>query len=407
MIEEKSPKKKMVGYLVYTFAAGLAIAVGYLLFSPSESPEADAESQLNSSLPDGESDGLPEDKVSAYEDLARYNEAQIRGLGADELNVDLTTLADSVQGTQGHSAARGRGVSSDSGVADAVASARSAAKTLQAGRDRSDKPAARATPAGHPPTPEQLERKAEAARRQQALDELRARNEQAQQAALQMIQGQREEPVVAGRPADNSEAAEKEAVSVIPDNQGDIATTLGGGRRRSGGFYGISSAPAQRNSVKACIYGEQTVSEGQHLRIRLLEPVMVSGVVVPAGSILVGTCKIGSDRLLTSVTSIEHDGVIMRVSLEVYDNDGQQGLYVPNSMELEAGREIGADIASSVGSTAAAQTSMFSQQSAAEQIKADVGRGVVQGTFRFIGKKLQVVKVQVQDRHKVFLVPQR
>lgn len=196
-------------------------------------------------------------------------------------------------------------------------------------------------------------------------------------------------------------------VSAIPDNHGDVATTLGHSRDRSGGFYGISHVDVPRNSIKACAYGKQEVGDGQSLRIRLIEPMMVSGQLVPAGSILSGVCRITTDRLQVSILSIEHSGVITRVALEVYDNDGLQGLYVPGSLELEAGREIGADVASSVGSTAASQTSMFSQQSAAEQIKADVGRGVVQGTFKFIGKKLQVIKVTVQDKHMLFLMTQK
>jgi conjugative transposon TraM protein len=196
-------------------------------------------------------------------------------------------------------------------------------------------------------------------------------------------------------------------VSAIPDNQGDVATTLGSQVRRSGGFYGMSNVPVHRNSIKACAYGEQLVGDGQSLRIRLLEPMMVSGQIIPVGSVLVGACRISVDRLLVSINSVEYGGVITRVALEVYDNDGQQGLYVPGSLELEAGREIGADIVSSVGSTATSQTSMFSQQSASEQIKADVGRGVVQGTFKFLGKKLQEIKVTVQDRHKVFLISQK
>ncbi|MDR1225755.1 MAG: conjugative transposon protein TraM [Prevotellaceae bacterium] len=212
---------------------------------------------------------------------------------------------------------------------------------------------------------------------------------------------------VNGEDSEASKPIATDAVHPIPDNQGDIATTLGSRVRRTGGFYGMSNTPVQRNGIQACVYGQQVIGDGQHLRIRLLEPMMVSGQVVSAGSVLVGMCKIGADRLRVSIASIEYGGIITRVALEVYDSDGQQGLYVPGSMEMEAGREIGADIANSVGSTAASQMSMFTQQSASEQIKADIGRGVVQGTFKFLGRKLQEVKVTVQDKHKIFLVSQK
>jgi conjugative transposon TraM protein len=198
-----------------------------------------------------------------------------------------------------------------------------------------------------------------------------------------------------------------DAAQVLPvSNIDGIATSLGNRSSRNMGFYGMSGEAAQRNTIKACAYGEQTISDGQNLRFRLLEPMQVAGQLLPVGAILIGAGKIGIDRLYVSILSVEHQGIITKVALDVYDSDGQQGLFVPGSLELEAGKEIGADIATSVGSSASSSTSMFSQQSAAEQIKADVGRGTVQGVFRYVGKRLQQIKVTVQDKHKVFLVPQ-
>jgi conjugative transposon TraM protein len=410
LLKDAGKKKKVVSYLIYTAAAAAFIAAAYLILSPSaDGDSAGSRSALNSSLPDGEPYLLPDNKASAYEDLAQSSDARMRGLGVDELNVDLAHLNDSVSAEEGQDSFREQEKSSDGEAADAVAGARQAAKMLQQGG--SSGRAKTATKADKV-SEEQRQRDPEAERRREEREELRKKNEQAQELLMQMLQSQQQgqkAALVAGNRSDDNaeEAAAAESVAAIPDNQGAIATTLGSRAQRSGGFYGMSSAPVQRNSIKACVYGEQIIGDGQHLRMRLLEPMMVSGQVVSAGSILVGMCRIGVDRLLVSIASIEYGGVITRVALEVYDSDGQQGLYVPGSMEMEAGREIGADIASSVGSTAASQASMFTQQSAAEQIKSEVGRGVIQGTFRFIGKKLQEIKVTVQDKHKIFLVSQK
>jgi conjugative transposon TraM protein len=410
LLKDAGKKKKAVSYLIYTAATAAFIAVVYMIFSPSAGVgSAGSRSALNSSLPEGESEILPDSKAAAYEDLAQLNNTRMRGLGVDELNVDLARLNDSVPAEEGPESFREREKSSDGEAADAVAGAKQAAKMLQQGGSGSR---AAAAPKVDNVSAEQRQRDPEAERRRAEREELRKKNEQAQELLMQMLQSQQQGQKAALAAGSNledkaSESAAAESVTAIPDNQGDIATTLGSRTRRSGGFYGMSSAPVQRNGIKACVYGEHTIGDGQHLRIRLLEPMMVSGQVVSAGSVLVGMCKIGADRLLVSIASIEYGGIITRVALEVYDNDGQQGLYVPGSMEMEAGREIGADIASSVGSTAASQTSMFTQQSAAEQIKSEVGRGVIQGTFRFLGRKLQEVKVTVQDKHKIFLVSQK
>jgi len=208
---------------------------------------------------------------------------------------------------------------------------------------------------------------------------------------------------------EQSGEAEKNAavVSPVTENVDAIATSLSSSTRRGNGFYGIGSSPAQKNTIRALAYGKQTISDGQNLRFRLAEPMVVAGQIVPANAVLIGVGKIGTDRLFVSITSVEFEGVITKIALEVFDADGQQGLFVPGSMELEAAREIGSDVANAVGSSASSNVSMFSQQSAAEQIKADVGNGVMQGTFSYVGRKLQQVKVTVQDKHKVFLVPQK
>jgi conjugative transposon TraM protein len=413
MVDEMPKRKKLVSYLIYTAAAVAFVAVAYALLTPSGGAD-DERGKLNGELPEGEADALPDSKATAYEDLARHGEAQLRGLGADELSVDLAALGDSARAQDSVQAQRAAPGGGGGDVSAAVTEAREVARALQGSRGE----------ASARPTPAYEERGAgsgsDSERSRQKLEELKIRNEQAQQAtlqmmqaqqaALQMMQAQQAQPLAAGISAEEdvrAAAAEAESVSAIPDGHGDVATTLGGSRRRSGGFYGMSGREAQQNSIKACAYGEQVVGDGQNLRLRLLEPMLVGSQVLPVGSILTGTCRIGVDRLLVSVMSVELAGIITRVSLDVYDSDGQQGLYVPGSMEMEAAREVGAEVASAVGSTAGQQVSMFSQQSAAEQIKADVGRGVLQGTFRFLGRKLREVKIQVQDKHRVFLVPQK
>jgi len=166
----------------------------------------------------------------------------------------------------------------------------------------------------------------------------------------------------------------------------------------------MSGERSTKNTIRACVYGDQTVSDGQNLRFRLLEPMAMTGQIIPVGTILIGSVNIGVDRLFVTIMSVEYEDIITKVALEVYDNDGQRGLFVPGSLELEAGREVGSDIANSVGSTASSGA-LFNQQSATEQIKTDVSRGVIQGTFKYIGRRLQKIKVQAQDKHTVFLVP--
>ena len=54
------------------------------------------------------------------------------------------------------------------------------------------------------------------------------------------------------------------------------------------------------------------------------------------GAVVVGTGKIQGERLDIEITSLEYDGTIIPVELAVYDTDGQPGIFIPNSMEMNA-----------------------------------------------------------------------
>ena len=86
------------------------------------------------------------------------------------------------------------------------------------------------------------------------------------------------------------------------------------------------------------------------VRLRLLEPMAVAGRTIPRGAVVVGTGKIQGERLDIEITSLEYDGTIIPVELAVYDTDGQPGIFIPNSMEMNAVREVAANMGGSLGS---------------------------------------------------------
>ena len=99
------------------------------------------------------------------------------------------------------------------------------------------------------------------------------------------------------------------------------------------------------------MHGAQSVTDGQTVRLRLLEPMAVAGRTIPRGAVVVGTGKIQGERLDIEITSLEYDGTIIPVELAVYDTDGQPGIFIPNSMEMNAVREVAANMGGSLGSS--------------------------------------------------------
>ena len=166
--------------------------------------------------------------------------------------------------------------------------------------------------------------------------------------------------------------------------------------------YGFNTAVGTgyamgKNTVAACIHQDQTLVDGQAVKLRLLEPMQAGNIVVPKNTLVAGTAKVQGERLDILVSSIEYAGNIIPVELAVFDTDGQKGLSVPSSMEQEAFNEAMANIGSGLG------TSISFAQSAGQQVAMDVTRGLLQGTSGYLAKKFRTVKVKLKAGYKVML----
>ena len=166
--------------------------------------------------------------------------------------------------------------------------------------------------------------------------------------------------------------------------------------------YGFNTAVGTgyamgRNTIAACIHQDQILTDGQAVKLRLLEPMQAGNIVVPKNTLVAGTAKVQGERLDILVSSIEYAGNIIPVELAVFDTDGQKGLSVPSSMEQEAFNEAMANIGSGLG------TSISFARSAGQQVAMDVTRGLLQGTSGYLAKKFRTVKVKLKAGYKVML----
>jgi len=166
--------------------------------------------------------------------------------------------------------------------------------------------------------------------------------------------------------------------------------------------YGFNTAVGTgyamgRNTIAACIHQDQTLTDGQAVKLRLLEPMQAGNIVVPKNTLVARTAKVQGERLDILVSSIEYAGNIIPVEHAVFDTDGQKGLSIPSSMEQEAFNEAMANIGSGLG------TSISFAQNAGQQVAMDVTRGLLQGTSGYLAKKFRTVKVKLKAGYKVML----
>ncbi len=154
---------------------------------------------------------------------------------------------------------------------------------------------------------------------------------------------------------------------------------------------------SDKNTIAACIHGNQTITDGQTVRLRLLESMRVGEREIPRNAVIVGTGRLQGERLAIGLKSIEHNGMIIPIELAVYDNDGQEGIFIPNSMEVDAAKEVGANMGSSLNS------SINISSNAGAQLVSDLGKGVVQGVSQYISKRMRTVKIHLKAGYKVML----
>ncbi|UPZ16201.1 conjugative transposon protein TraM [Flavobacterium humidisoli] len=196
-------------------------------------------------------------------------------------------------------------------------------------------------------------------------------------------------------------SAKKNSVSALHREPSDSTFLANWSETRNRGFYTAGSAEQlvqPKNSIKACVDETQTVIGDTGVRLRLLEAAQTPSRAIPKGTIVTANAKYQSGRLQLKVTSVELDGNIIPVEITIYDLDGQQGLYVPYSPEMNALTEMAGNMSQQSG------TSLMLTQSAGQQVAADLSRGVVQGISGYFAKKVRTPKVTLKAGHQVLLV---
>ena len=152
-----------------------------------------------------------------------------------------------------------------------------------------------------------------------------------------------------------------------------------------------------KNTISACIATDQSVTDGQSVRLRTLEPMWIGNSLLPKNTSIVGVARLQGERLEIKIENVEALGCIMGVDLSVYDSDGQEGINIPNSMESDALHEIGANMGSTMGSSINLTTN------AGAQLASDVGKGLINGVSQYLNKKLRTVKVHLKSGYKIML----
>ena len=377
--KSQAERQKMMKYLVVMPAAILCGAVIlWLLYSSLNKSDERVGDAFNTEIPEGENDGM-KDKMSEYEAAEAAKEKETRQQTVAVLDT-LTALTPQ---------------DSDVRQPSAVETSAQAYQEVQASLDDFFVPESSeaAQVAELQARIDELEAQNAMAQQQQQPDQLEMLERSYQLAAQYMGNGGNYTPPT---PADDEKG--KRDVQPVTQVNRNVVSTLGSSSPVRGFTTAVGTMRAvTKNTIAAVVANNQSVTDGESVKLRTTEPMWVGSRLIPRNTVIVGSARVQGERLEIEISSIECDGSIYDVELQVYDSDGQEGINIPNSMESDALHEIGANMGSTMGSSINISTNTGAQ------IASDVGRGLINGVSQYLNKKLRTVKVHLKAGYRVML----
>lgn len=416
-------KEQIKKILVYGGMVMLCLVSFYFIFKPSKE-QVQAEQQkvgFNAELPDPRGAGIEADKIAAYEleDMRVKQEQKMRTLEdftamtTDDEEEEVVEIPEEPRYTGGGGGSSYRGGSSSR--SNSFSTSTSAYNDINATlgsfyeQPRED--------------PEKETLKAELEELKQSMaQQQNSQPTYADQVALLEKSYELAAKYMPGGTATTSEGAAEEVetttrsgkskavpvgqvskpvVSALAQPVSDSVMIARLSQSVGGGFHtAVGEAPKQtaRNTIKACVHGDQTITSGQSVRLRLLEAMRVGKYVLPRNTLITGEGSIKGERLGIEILQVEHNGTIIPVELTVHDNDGQAGIFIPGSMEASAAKEMAANLGQNLGTSIS-----ITNQSAGDQLLSEVGRGAIQGVSQYISKKMREEKVHLKSGYTLML----
>lgn len=372
-------RERLKRLAVYTLLTLSCLVCLWLIFAPSGEEET-VKGKANTELPDGTTEGMPESKIAAYEQEAMKKEKAQSDSTISAVTLQLDTVT----------------APAEPAVPDEIQNSANAYRQAQASLQDF-----------YIPDYSQTEQVAEL---QARIDELEMQNAMAQQQTQQpdeMELLERSYQLAAqymGNGNGNYQAPPqsdekgKRNVQPVQNVTHNLVSTLSAATNERGFNTSVGmKRSVGKNTIAAVIAGNQSVTNGQSVKLRTTEPMWIGNRLIPRNTVVVGAARLQDERLEIEITSVETNGSIYEVDLKVYDSDGQEGINIPNSMESDALHEIGANMGSTMGSSINISTD------AGAQIASDVGRGLINGVSQYFTKKMRTVKVHLKSGYRVML----
>lgn len=165
-------------------------------------------------------------------------------------------------------------------------------------------------------------------------------------------------------------------------------------------FNTLAKDAQEPKLIKAIIDEDIKAVDGSRVRLRLLDDVEIDRCVVKRGTYLYATVSgFSSGRVKGNIGSILINDELVKVSLTLYDTDGMEGLYVPNSQFRETSKDVASG---AVSGNMSMNTGSYGNSLAQWGMQAV--NNAYQKTSNAIGKAIKKNKVKLKYGTFVYLV---
>ncbi|OYD42716.1 conjugative transposon protein TraM [Sphingobacterium cellulitidis] len=163
------------------------------------------------------------------------------------------------------------------------------------------------------------------------------------------------------------------------------------------GAFNTIRTESNNTFIQAIIDENMTGYADSRLRIRLMDDLLVGPHVVKKGThVFARISGFSGQRVLLTIISIMHGNNILPVRLEVYDNDGSPGLYVPASAFREFSRELGGNTTQGI--------SLQQQAENNSQLVMSAIQRMFQSTTTAVSKHIRKNRAKLKYNTMVYLI---
>ena len=165
--------------------------------------------------------------------------------------------------------------------------------------------------------------------------------------------------------------------------------------RYSNSFFGLTDPKvpeAASQILQASVPEPVSLVSGSTVKLQIKKEILIHNTPIRAGQLIYGIATLSNERIRIHVSSIRTALEILPVSLDVYDLDGLEGIYIPGSITRDVGKQTADQSISSLGLT-----------SVDPSIGAQAASAGIQAAKTLFSRKLKLIKVSIQAGYQVLL----